>query len=89
MTRPSASWANSRLTIPAATEISRDSVRRRRTTGHRDAPSDSRNAISLCLPEARARWRFATLKQAMSNTNPTMPMRIADRRSALSMVASG
>jgi hypothetical protein len=37
------------------------------------APSAVRTAISFCLAVARARRRFATLAQAISNTIATAP----------------
>ena len=43
-----------------------------RTSRPRDAPSDSRTAISFCRMKPRAMSRFATLAQAMSSTRPTM-----------------
>ena len=45
-----------------------------RTIRERLAPTARRTAISLLRVEARARSRLATLAQAISRTNPTMPI---------------
>ncbi len=49
-------------------ERQRLSIRSWRTILPRLAPTANRTAISLCLPEARASSRFATLAQAISST---------------------
>ena len=57
--------------VPPRNAISRLSVSSCRTMRHRLPPIESRIAISFCLADARAKSRFATFAQAISNTNPT------------------
>jgi hypothetical protein len=45
-------------------------------------PSDMRTAFSRRRPSARTNSRFATLLQAMSNTNPTVASTISSGRRA-------
>ena len=55
---------------PPINESRRLSVNNWRTRRHRLAPMDSRNAISLCLTEARASRRLATFAHATNSTSP-------------------
>ena len=59
---------------PPASDSTRLSIRSWRISCPREAPIESRTAISFCRAKARAISRFATLAQAMSNTRPTMHM---------------
>ena len=59
-------------TTPPTNDSTRLSTSSCRTSRPRDAPSDSRTAISFCRMKPRAISRFATLAQAMSSTRPTM-----------------
>ena len=93
--RASARTRAPRPTTPPANDSTRLSTSSCRTSRPRDAPSDSRTAISFCRMKPRAISRFATLAQAMSSTRPTMHIsttsarrevvaqrRVADRRAA-------
>ena len=72
-TRVSAT-ATARPRTPPMSESSTLSTSSWRTSCPREAPSDSRTAISRCRAKARAISRLATLAQAMSSTSPTMPI---------------
>ena len=61
--------------MPPAHERTRLSTSNWRTSRPREAPSDSRTAISRWRMKPRAMRRFATLAQAMSSTRPTMHIR--------------
>ena len=62
---------NSPAAAPAA-ESSRLSIGSCPSNCMREAPIASRTATSFCRAMARAIGRFATLKQAISSTSPTM-----------------
>ena len=64
--------ASRRPRAPPAIESIRLSIRSCRISCPREAPSDSRTAISRWRAKARAISRFATLAQAISSTSPTM-----------------
>ena len=68
--------ANRRPARPPRKASRTDSLRNWRIKRKREAPSASRTASSLRREASRAKSRFAMFAQAMSNTKPTMVMRI-------------
>ena len=60
-------------TIPPRSDSTRLSIRSWRTSWPREAPIDSRTAISRWRMKPRAMSRLATLPQAIRSTRPTIP----------------